>query len=166
MTAPTLEPVEERALQDLETTLAGISTSSLVASFYTNVATVVPMDRAPLENIVLPAVVIEHVGTEHEFPDVSPGQYDSVGHVRLYLVINREPTWRRDLLRFAADVRRAVMVDAHRGAGNANGNVNCFDTLVSRTVIGEETEGMNQAVALLELQFQFRDSVDDLTQSA
>lgn len=165
MVAPALEPVEYRVVADLESTLAAISTSSIVADFYTNVKTVIPMDRSPAENLPMPCVVVHHTGTEHDWGPI--GLYQTVVNVDLYLVIPRTDsatTWRRDLYRFAADVRRAVMIDAHRGS--VSGQANAFDTHVVRTEIGGETEGKNTAMARLAIQFQFRDSIDDLTQSA
>lgn len=162
MVAPTLDPVEERALQNLETTLGAISTTSLVADFYTDVKAVISMDRDPRENLPTPCAVLHHMGTDHEWGPI--GLYESLAHVDVYLVIQRTKTWRRDLLRFCADVRRALMVDAHRG--NVSGQANAFDTHVINTALDPEAEGKNTAMARLAVQFQFRDSIDDLTQSA
>jgi hypothetical protein len=164
MTAPSLEPVEERILKDLETTIAAISQASVVAGFYTDVKKFAAMDRTPLENLPLPCVVLVHTGTKHEWGPI--GLYESVCTVDLYLVLNRSSntTWRRDLLRFAADVRRAVMVDAHRG--NVAGQANAFDTHVVRTEIDHTTEGQNVVQARVSLEIQFRDLIDDLTATA
>jgi hypothetical protein len=100
---------------------------------------------------------------------VGPDRPLRVGrNVDLYLVILNRRAQRRPgaatSYRFAADVRRAVMVDAHRGS--VSGQANAFDTHVVRTEIDHEPRGRTSRKRASRLQFQFRDSIDDLTQSA
>lgn len=168
MSAPALEPVEERILQDLETTLGAIATTSMVAEFYTDVRKVHAMDKVLGQNVETPSIIVHHLGTTHTFHAAAGGDgglFESTINLELYCILARTgPTWRRDLVRFAADVRRAVMVDPHRG--NVSGQANAFDCLVGETAIAPLVDGHNGPAARLTLQIQFRDYVNDPTLSA
>lgn len=167
MSVPTLMPVEDRIIENLQTTLAAISTSSLAADFYTNVMRVFVMDQAPGATIVdQPAVVIVHLGTTRE-------QYCQdldlcILSAELYLVMNRGQNWRKDLQKFSADVRKALLLDRNRGSlntGQPNQMVNAFDTDVSDADVGNFLDGHNVAIARLVVKVTYRDSIFDPTQS-
>jgi hypothetical protein len=77
MVAPSLEPVEERVLKDLESTLAAISHGEPRRGLLHRREEGRAMDRTPLENLPLPCVVlVHHTGTEHEWGPI--GLYESV----------------------------------------------------------------------------------------
>lgn len=167
MSVPTLMPVEDRIIENLQTTLAAISTSSLAADFYTNVMRVFVMDQAPGATIVdQPAVVIVHLGTTRE-------QYCQdldlcILSAELYLVMNRGQNWRKDLQKFSADVRKALLLDRNRGSlntGQPNQMVNAFDTDVSDADVGNFLDGHNVAISRLVVKVTYRDSIFDPTQS-
>lgn len=169
MSAPALEPVEQRILLDLEAVLAAISTTHVSVPFYTNVRRVYTMDKALGQTVETPCVLVAHTGTTHDYHAFAGGDgglFESVINLELYPIVSRSgPNWRRDIVRFAADVRRAVMVDPHRGT-DGSGNVNAFDSTVHQSDFANEVDGHNQAMARLTMQIQFRDYVNDPTLTA
>lgn len=167
MTAPAIEPVENRILENVETVLRAISPTSVDADFYTTVNGVFVMDRSPSAPIVdVPAVVIIHMGTARE-------QYCQdldlcTLNLELYLVMNRGQTWRRDLQRFSADVRKALLLDRNRGStdtGMPSQMANAFDTDINDADPGNFLDGHNVAIARLVVAVTYRDSIFDPTQS-
>lgn len=169
MSAPTLMPVEDRIIENLQSTLAAISTSSITADFYTDVMRVFVMDQAPAAPAVVndsPAVVIVHMGTKRE-------QYCQdldlcLLSCELWLVMNRGQDWRKDLQKFSADVRKALLLDRNRGSlntGQPNQMVNAFDTDIDDVGPGNFIDGHNTAMARLVVTVTYRDSIFDPTQS-
>lgn len=167
MTAPTLEPVEHRVVLNIETVLRAISPASLTADFYTTVRSVHVMDKAPAAVVVdQPAIAIFHLGTERD-------QYCQdldlcFSRFELWLVLNRGQNWRRDLQRFTADVRKALLLDRNRGStntGQPNQMANAFDTDVLEVHPGNFIDGHNVAMAQMNVTVTYRESIFDPTQS-
>lgn len=154
---PALEPVEERILQDVQTTLAAIAAGD---AYYTTVKRVHGMTQDPLECRELPAICVTYEQTPEEY-----GAIDVVEcglKLQLYLVMDKQrDTWRRDLTRFVADVKKALRVD--HGRGNVNGQANAFDTLITNTVLANQTDNFPVAMARVEVQVTYRHLVEDPT---
>jgi len=155
---PALEPVESRILDNLKSTLAAITAG---ADYYTSVLKVHDMDQGFLQARELPAICVEHKGTPEE-PYDSTGLVMANSIVDLYCVAPKTPTWRRDILRFAADVKKALRVDCGRGV-TPDGQANAFDTTVDNTVLANEADGFPVALARLEVRVTFRYLFNDPT---
>jgi hypothetical protein len=164
MVVPTLDPVEERIIANLQTTLAGISPTSLTANYYTQVNHVFVMDQAPTEETVdQPAIVIVHVGTTRQFycQDLD----ECVLSVDLYLIqVRNGDTWRRDAERFAADVRKALLLD--RGRGSVSSIANAFDTDIVDEAQPNLLEANNTTLSRIAVKVVYRESILDPTVSA
>jgi hypothetical protein len=166
MSAPTLNPVEDRILENVRDTLAAISTSNPTTDFFSNVATVKLMDTHPsmLASLTLPAIGIAYaagtIGTA-EFLTIN----DCELSLEIYLCVPRNnDQWRRDISRLAADVTRALRVDP--GRGTTNDSVNAFDTVVGKAEISNQAGDEPFAMAAMAVTVQYRFKNDDPTNAA
>jgi hypothetical protein len=158
---PTNEPVEQRILDNVRTTLAAIVAGT---DYYTSVRRVHDMENHPLQVNEFPAVLVSYVGCEKDLGECN-------GHVKCDLrldvyVVNRKSTatWRRDIERFAADVDKALTSTWTRG--ELDSQANAFDTLIERTVVADESDGFPVALARLEARIVFRHVFGDPTAAA
>lgn len=156
MPAPTIEPVEQRILQNVLTTLADISTTSTNGDFFTDVEAVHLMDQAPDavgQTLDLPCVVVVHKGLEAAWGEAT-GLVMKRQALDIYCIHNRTDTWLRDILRFAHDVERALAIDWKRG--EQDGQPNAFDTLFLASDVGNLVEGNRIAMARVSVAVDFR----------
>lgn len=159
MPVPTIEPVQERILANVVTTLQGISTTSVDADYWTDVASVHCMDKTPAQTLQLPCLLVVNHGTESE-PYSSTYLNSHVLSLEIFCLVSRKnENWRRDVARLAADVEKALMIDEQRGT--QDGNANAFDTLIAKNLIANETDGYPTAVAQLLVQVTYRTSSKD-----
>lgn len=165
MTAPALEPVEVRILDDLQGTLTQISPTHPTVPFYTNVKAVRLMDQDPsnVDALPLPCIVVAHLGTSHRWAGMTGAQCENIAGLAVFCFVPRNTNWRRDLIRFVSDVRRAFQVDHQRGL--QDDQPNAFDTSVDNSEISNLVDGNNVAMARLDVSITYRDSFLDPTQS-
>lgn len=165
MTAPTLEPVEYRILDDLRTTLEAIATDHPSVSFYTDVKKVHVMNQNPTgtgNTLEMPCAVLIGKGLVSEYYDATE-LVAKRAWFDIYLLIERKTTWLRDVYRFASDIERAVLVDCKRGT-TPDDNANAFDTTLLEVDIANLEPGNHVAMARVAIAVDFRSSVTDPTQ--
>lgn len=167
MTAPVAELVEERIMADIEAVLRGISPSSTVGSFWTTVKGVHRMDRHPIDLPELPAIAVLYgESQDHGFDateQISGTVYVDL-NVHIFCVGQKDsPDWKRDIARFAADVKTALRIDTQRG--QLDGQANAFDTIIGTTVISNQPDAFPVPMARVDVQVQYRHLFNDPTAS-
>ena len=159
MVLPTVEPVQERILANVVTALQGISTTSIDADYWTDVAIVHCMDKTPAGTLQMPCVLVVNHGDESEIYSATGLNSHTLTIEVLGLVSRKNTDWRRDVGRLAADIEKALMRDRQRGT--QSGNANAFDTVIVKNLVANETDGYPTAVAQLLVHVIYRtDSLD------
>ena len=109
---PSNEPIEEQVIQNLETTLEGISVG---ADYYTTVAKVIRYEEWQDDLLEYPAIMITALSSDMN-NQVSLGQISGSMKVELTLVLESWDNQTRDASRFIADVQKALVVDVTRNS--------------------------------------------------
>lgn len=165
MTAPTNETVEDRIIENVRATLAAISPQSTAESYWTTVKRVHVRDIEPLLAAVgeVPAVVVIY---EACVPADGPtGVLAQDLQLQLHLCLSKaNSNWKRDLSRFAADVKRALLLDA--GRGTLDDQPNAFDTTVSELRQANAPEESGLVMARVDVSIHFRHLPNDPTAAA
>lgn len=164
MVAPTLEPVEFRIVDDVRTTLEGISPAN--GSYYTTVKRVHLASVAPDgegETKEMPCCVVVFMGATSQYYEGTKA-LENVFMLDVFCLMPKTPQWQRDIFRFVADVRRALTTTAHRGTVG-DGPVNAFDTNFTEWVVANVDKSTTVASARLRFQVISREDFNDPTQA-
>lgn len=151
---PTNDTVEERIIANVITTLALIVAGD---DYYTTIKTVQEMEGSALENIPKPCAIVYYDENDESYGDQDRVQ--NFLHLKIGLGTHLGPTWRKDMRRFVADVKRALRVDT--GRGTFNESQNAFDTYIDKTVIASATDGFPCGVGQIDITIQYRNLFSD-----
>lgn len=115
---PSGSPVKEAILDDLQTTLEGISAG---AEYYSDVALVTRVNTVPIELAEFPAIVITPLGTEYDQGgDATTLALHADFRVRLTLVVRTRDSASETLENLIRDVHKRILVDITRGGRAIN----------------------------------------------
>ena len=156
MAQPTAEPTIELILQDVETAIRGIVTTSSTQTYWHNITQV--YRTMPGQNSIYPAVVIRFAG--HNIEDALSSQNHSLNTEDLHLIVEGWFQGVDDVpkiqQRFVRDIRIALMIDPTRGF---NG-VHTFITGAEYEHSGDTANPT--ALVAVSITIRFRTRVDDL----
>lgn len=110
---PSGSPTKEQILDNLQTTLEGITAG---ADYYNTVAFVTRVDTVPIELKEYPAIVMVPLGADYDQPGLATTLAIDVQYrIRLTLAIRTRTTPTEELENFIRDVHTALLVDITRG---------------------------------------------------
>lgn len=160
--------VEERIIQDVETTLANIAAG---ANFNSTVRYVRRQEASPTTVQSWPAVILVHSGIAGSGVDGEGGFTGTVTRQLKLLVYGclnatQDKDWPGKLELLASDIENALRVDLARGS-DGTGNANAHMTAIADKAIFDQTEMGGAGVAAVELQVlvTFRHLLSDTTRA-
>ena len=142
-------------MQDVIATLGTIVAGD---DYYTTIRFVGEMAGSVLENGLKPCAIVYYDDNDESYGDQERVQ--NFLNLKITLGIAISPTWKRDMRRFCADVKRALRKD-DGARGFFAESANAFDTYIDKTTIATGAEGFPCGVAQIDVTVQYRSLYSD-----